>query len=71
MSTLTALSQCGVINNPFTATAMEPLRWDSRKTYYDASARPILDEFFMDEKLQFRHVYTYDDVENTVTIQIS
>lgn len=71
MSAATALSACGVVNYPFTATAMEPLRWDSRKTYYDASARPLLDEFFMDEVLLFRHEYTYDDVENTVTIRIS
>jgi hypothetical protein len=74
MSTLPTklMEQCEGNNYPFHATNLEPLKWNSKVEYWTDEATPRLSyvEYFMNDILQFRHLYEYDDINHTVTITV-
>lgn len=68
----TKLGGCGNSTLPIYATNLEPLRWNRMVTHFSTDVEPVVElrEYFMDEELQFQHVYERDESDNTITITV-
>jgi hypothetical protein len=71
------MNECGEAKYPFSATSLEPLKWNRMVlTYITIGGEDLVSEacYYMRaggvETLQFRHEYTYDAGGNLIQLDV-